>query len=148
MAVWAPFLAGQRVTADDLNTLLVREVMEWTPLANLGAFQTNFTANTTRVPKMRKIMVLGTLIWEFKGTINCTSFTANTIFNAFKFTNSTEWVTSERELQQSGSSSAHYGVRFGFQTTGFVTASVPTSALSAMTNFWIDGRVVDPMLAA
>ena len=147
MAVYAPFTAGQALTADALNTFLIAETMEWTPLASLGAFSSGFSANATRVPMMRKIMRLGTEVWQFKGTINVTgTLTANTQFTAFTFTSSSNFVVSERERMNAATGASRYPVLLGWMATGIMTVSVPTAAGSGTTGFWIDTEIEDPML--
>jgi hypothetical protein len=145
--VYAPFSAGQILTASDLNTLLMQETMAWTPLASLGSFGANFSANATRVPMMRKVMFLGTEVWHFKGSVNASAFAANSTLTVFTFTSTTNWVLSEREIQNSGTGNGSYSVRLGLQSAGTMTASVPTAASSGTNGFWIDGEVVDPLLA-
>lgn len=58
-------------------------ISDWASLASVGTFVTanGFSAGTP-TPMVRKIMYLGTEVWEMKGRINCTtSATGSTIFS-------------------------------------------------------------------
>ena|SRR5689334_13742576 len=136
--VYTPFLAGQRVTAGGLSTLIVGETMAWTNLTALGTFQSGFAASTTPAPRMRKLMVAGTERWEFEGRINVTgTLTANTDTDAFHF-NTGFRVGSERGYEVLGSSSNFYGLRLTFQSSGQLHVGLPTAGGSGTGSFLLD----------
>lgn len=138
--VSAPWLAGQRITADQLNGI----IMDWTALSDVGTFQTGFSAGDP-TPRMQKLYEHGTEIWQFEGRIACTSFAAATTNVAFTF--DTGFIVSgERGFQVYGSATAYYGVRVGFVSSGNMTAGVPTSAGSGTSGFNLDDiRITNPL---
>jgi hypothetical protein len=148
VAVYTPFAAGQKPTAADLGTLIVTELMPWTSLASLGSFASGFSANGTRVPEMRKIRIVGTEIWQFKGSFTVTTGTiaVETDVTAFTLTGSSNSVASEHQEMRAGTGH-RYAVRVGWMTNGRITASVPTAAGTGTTGFWIDADIIDPLLA-
>jgi len=143
--VYAPFSAGQRVTATDLNTLIIQETMEWTNLANIGTFASGFTADA-RTPRMRKVVKLGTEQWEFEGRINITSLAAATSKTAFTF-NTGYIVGSERGFQQYASNTAFYGMRVSFTMGGLLSIGVPTGGGSSASGVMLDGIIITDPLA-
>jgi hypothetical protein len=141
------FLAGETVTALKLNTRIVEEVMEWTDLADLGSFATNFSANVAMPPRMRKLRELGSEVWVLEGriTVSGGALTANTTHTMFTF-DVGHRVSVEREFATGGSASDHFPVRTGFMTSGTLTGSVPTEAGSGTTLVWLDGiRITTPV---
>jgi hypothetical protein len=145
--VYAPFLAGMKITASRLNSLLIEETMAWTDLDDIGNFATNFSAAASKPPRMRKLMVMGTEVWEFEGriTVSGSALPANTTTTMFTF-DSGYRVTVEHEFATGGSSSDHFPVRLGFMASGTLTASVPTEAAGGTTTVWIDGaRITNPV---
>ncbi|MGW1762751.1 hypothetical protein ACWCQL_01440 [Streptomyces sp. NPDC002073] len=137
---YLPFLAGERITADKINSRIVEEIMEWTPLASLGSFATNFSAGSM-TPRMRKLRVMGTEVWEFEGRISASAFAAATTNTLFTF-NVGHRVAVERGFSAFASNSGHYPVRLGFQATGAITASVPTAAGTTTNAIWLDGVAI------
>lgn len=142
---YTPFAAGQRLTAADLNTLLITETMEWTNLASVGAFASGFTAGSP-APRMRKVIKLGVEQWEFEGRINITTLAANTQVTAFTFSVGFR-VAKERGFQQYASTTAFYGMRVGFTSAGLLAIGVPTGAGSGATGVLLDGIVITDPLA-
>lgn len=138
MAVYAPFAAGAPLTADDLNKLIVRELMEWTPLTSLGTFTAPFSASTY-VPRMRKIMKAGTEYWEFEGAIACASWTANTTQNAFTFTDNANKPSHELGAEIYAAGTQFYPVRLGYSTGGVINLGAPTAALTGATSVTLTG---------
>ncbi|MFE6225489.1 hypothetical protein [Streptomyces sp. NPDC057854] len=139
------FLAGETLTAAKLNTRLIEEVMEWTPLANLGTFATGMTPNAAKVPRMRILRILGTEVWEYEGRINTAGGTlVNTTQTLFTF-NSPYRPSVEHGTAAYAASSAHFPVRLGLMTSGALTASVPTGGASP-TTVWLDNvRFTNPL---
>lgn len=145
MAVYAPGLAGQRLTADEYNTDIVAQTMEWTPLSSLGTFSGAFTASGSYPPRMQKLIVAGTEVWEFQGSIAISSWTANSAQSAFTF-NTGYRPGHERGFHIYAASSAFYPVRMGIATNGVVTLGAPTAAGTGLTSVTLDGvRIVDPL---
>lgn len=139
MATATPFLAGQRITADQLNGI----IMDWTPLSQLGTFQSGFTPGDP-VPRMQKAYEHGTEVWQFEGRIAAAGFTAATTVVAFIF--DTGYIVSgERGFQCYGSGTAYYGARVGFVSSGNLTVGVPTAAGSGTSGFNLDDiRITNP----
>ena len=137
---YVPWLAGQTLTADDLDSLLIEETMAWTDLASLGSYATNFSAGTP-APRMHKLMVLGVEVWEFEGRINTTSLAAATNTTVFTF-NTGYRVAHERGFQQFASNSSFYGIRMAFESTGALQVGLPTAAGSSCSGFSLDGIVI------
>jgi hypothetical protein len=146
VAVYTPFLAGQRVTADGLNKLIVQELMPWTALASVGSFASGYTAGTP-APRMRKLLVLGVEVWEFEGRINIASLAAGTPVTAFTFSSGNR-VATERGFQQFASNTGFYGIRVAFAAaTGVMTVGVPSAAGSACSGFLLDEIIITNPLA-
>ncbi|MFE6223336.1 hypothetical protein [Streptomyces sp. NPDC057854] len=135
---YVPFYAGEVVTADKLATRLIEVVMDWTPLASLGAFQSGFTANPAKTPRMRIERVMGSLQWRYEGRINNTGAVnmVNTTATLFTF-NSPYRPGTEHGDEVYGANSAHYPIRLGLLTTGALTGSVPINAANP-TTIWLD----------
>lgn len=134
---YLPWAAGQRLTASDLDSLLVQELMSWTDLSSVGAYASGFSAGTPSA-RMHKISVMGVEIWEFEGRINITTLTANTNTLAFTF-NTGYRVGTERGFQCVGSNSGFYGVRVTFESNGQLMLGVPTAAGSSTSGVLLDG---------
>lgn len=140
MATATPWLAGQRITADQLNGI----IMDWTALSDLGTFQTGFSAGDP-VPRMQKLYEHGTEIWQFEGRIASTGFAAASTQVCFVF-NSGFIVSGERGFQCYGSSTAYYGARVGFVSSGNMTVGVPSAAGSSTSGFNLDDiRITNPL---
>jgi hypothetical protein len=145
------WVVGETVTAALMNqevrdgfTATYQETMAWTPLSSLGSFGTNFSAGT-RVPRMHKFTLGGIAVWEFDGTINASSFAANTDHTMFTLTASHR-VASERQFAVGAAQSLRYPIRLGFTSAGLITASVPSAAGSTTSIIWLDGvRITDPL---
>lgn len=144
--VYIPALAGETLTADLFNTRIVQETMAWTPFSSIGTFATGFSAGTL-TPRMRKLMVAGTEVWEYEGWISVTSgtLTAATTKTAFTF-NTGYRPDFEHEYATGGASSAHFPIRLGFMASGALTASVPTNGGSGTTVIWLSGvQITNPV---
>jgi hypothetical protein len=145
-------VVGETVTAALMNQEIrdgfaatLEETMAPTAISTLGTFGANFSAGT-RVPRMWKYVLGGVTVWELDGTINASSFAANTTHNMFTFTSTSNRVQAERQFSNGGAQSGHYPVRLGFTSAGLITGSVPTAAGSTTSIVWLDGtRIVDPM---
>lgn len=141
---YAPFYAGQELAADDLNTDIVAETMPWTALATVGAYATNFSAGAP-APRMRKLMVAATEVWEFEGRINMT-LAANTLTTAFTF-NTGYRVGSERGFHQWGASLQFYPLFVAFESNGQVRVGVPTAGGAGGSAFTLDGiYITNPLI--
>ena len=116
-------------------------VMDWTALSSLGSYQSGFTASTPP-PRMRKISLLGTEMWEYEGAIAITSLPAATTTLAFTFNSGYRPVTGRGFVTYN---SSHYGTRVTVATDGKLSFSVPTEAGSGVTKVWLDGmRITNP----
>jgi hypothetical protein len=134
---YTPWVAGQRVTAGDIDSKIVQETMAWTALSSVGAYASGFSAGGP-TPRMRKLMVAGIEEWEFEGRINISSLTANTNVIAFTF-NTGFRVTTERGFQLVGSNTGFYGVRCTFESNGQLMVGVPTAAGASTSGVLLDG---------
>ncbi|MFE6379237.1 hypothetical protein [Streptomyces roseolus] len=141
--VYEPFAAGETVTAEKLRTRIIEIVMDWTPLSELGTFQTGFAPNAAMAPAMQIRRVMGTLEWLYQGRvtnsgpINMVNVTAN----VFQFTSTAHRPIVERGDHKYAASSGHYSVRLGLQPSGMLTASVPAAGATPG-SFWLDGFVI------
>lgn len=141
---YTPVLAGQRVTAELLNTAIVEETMAWTDLSAIGAFGGVFSAGIP-VPRMRKIVNAGTVEWHFEGRINASSFAANAGHTAFTF-NTGYRVAAEVGVEVYGAGSSYNPIRLGFMTNGTLIAGVPTAGGSGTSAIWLTGvRITNPL---
>ncbi|MFB7278044.1 hypothetical protein ACFCZV_13130 [Streptomyces hydrogenans] len=131
------FLAGENLTAEKLNSRIVEEVLEWTPLANLGVFASGMTANPAKAPRLRVLKVLGSEVWLLEGRINTAGGTlVNTTQTLFTF--NTPWrPTVEHGTHVYAATSSHYPVRLGLMVSGALTGSVPSAATTPST-VWLD----------
>lgn len=137
---YTPLLAGQMATPGALGDGLVELVMDWTPIDDIGNFGTNFSAGSP-MPRMRKLSVLGTELWEFEGRISASAFAAATTLTAFTFDVGYR-VSAERGFSCYGAGSIHYPIRAGFQTNGTLVVSVPSAAGTTTTGFWLDECII------
>ncbi|MGW8988726.1 hypothetical protein ACWGRF_02125 [Streptomyces zhihengii] len=139
-----PLLAGQLATPDAVATSTVKLLMDWTPIDDIGNFATNFSAAPV-APRMRKLLELGTEVWEFEGRINCAngSVTASTVtMFTFDVGHRVGW---EREFAAGASTSAHYPARLGFMASGTMTISIPSAAGTTTSVIWLDNlRITNP----
>jgi hypothetical protein len=139
VAVYTPFAAGQVLTADQLNTLIVAETMEWTSLASLGAYASGFSAGNP-APRMRKIMMAGTEMWQYEGKINASGLAPATLTTAFTF-NAGFRPGSERGFMTYATSAGFYAMFLAIQPTGLLRVGVPTAsggaASASLDGVWI-----------
>lgn len=142
MAIYVPFTAGQVLTADQLNTLLITETMEWTNLSSLGSFGSGFTAGTP-TPRMRKLMVLGAEEWWFEGRIGGTVSSGTPLTTCFTFSVGNR-VAHERGFMTYATSAGLYAMFTAFTSAGLIQVSVPSAAGGA-TSVSLDGvRITNP----
>ncbi|XUM01219.1 hypothetical protein ACQ86F_31565 [Streptomyces venezuelae ATCC 10712] len=144
--VYAPFAAGEIITAGKLGSRLIEEVMEWTAWTDIGSFAAGFSA-ATLTPMMRKVRILGQERWEYKGRIAVTagSLVANTNTTIFTFNGGTPVYRPafEHGFQKAGGTTLFYGVRFTLQPTGQVQVGVPTAAGNNANGIMLDGLFID-----
>jgi hypothetical protein len=140
--VWTPFLAGQKATALLLNSRIAEELMPWTPLDQLGTFTAN-GSNGTMIPRMHKIRLLGTVIWELEGRINTTGIGVATTTTVFNF-DPAHRVSTERGYTVYAANSDHFGVRLGFLASGALTVSLPSEGTSPGVAWLDDCRITNP----
>ncbi|MEU0369112.1 hypothetical protein ABZ070_02410 [Streptomyces sp. NPDC006283] len=137
-----PFLAGQKATANLLNTRIIELVMDWTDLDAIGSYTANGSASTA-VPQMRIVSDMGTIRWDFKGRINTTGLSAATTTAIFTFDGDYQ-VSQEEGFSAYAAGTSHYPCRLGFMTSGNLTVSVPTG-ISVPTGVWLSGKsIYDP----
>ncbi|MGW1119249.1 hypothetical protein ACWD5B_19410 [Streptomyces tanashiensis] len=143
MAVYVPFLAGEELTSGKLNTRLVQEIMEWTPLTSVGAFTAGFSA-ATLTPMIRKLLFLGAERWEYKGRISVVAGTLVANVNTTCFTFNVGYrPTSEHGWQLAGGATNFYGVRTTIQPSGALQVGVPTAAGNNCNGILLDGLHID-----
>lgn len=117
------------------------ELMGWTALSSLGSYSGGFSASTP-APRMRKISMLGTEVWEYEGAIAITTLNAATTTTMFTFTASHRPASGRGFVTYN---SSHYGTRLTIASSGTLTASVPTEAGSGVNKVWLDGvRITNP----
>lgn len=122
-------------------TVQSAETMAWTALSSLGSYAGGFTASTP-APRMRKLSIHGTEVWEYEGAINVTTLPAATTTLAFTF-NSGHRPANGRGFSTYNSS--HYGTRVTVAADGKLSFSVPTEAGSGVSKVWLDGmRITNP----
>lgn len=145
--VYAPFAAGQRLTAGGLNTLLVQETMAWTPLSSLGSYGSGCSAGTP-APRMHKLVELGTEVWEFEGRIGYTSLTAGVagILTVFTF-NVGSRTASERGFMQYATSGNLYPMFTADKSNGQLQIGIATAGGNSSTSVSLDGiRITNPLV--
>ncbi|MFE2556679.1 hypothetical protein ACFXGT_11675 [Streptomyces sp. NPDC059352] len=141
--MYTPFLAGEIITAGKLNSRLVEEIMEWTPLSDIGTYAGGFSAGTL-TPRMRKIRLLGQERWEYEGRMNVTAGTITANTNTLAFTFNVGYRPSfEHGWQLTGASSAFYSVRATISTAGLLQVGVPTAAGNGVNGIMLDGLFID-----
>jgi len=117
------------------------ETMPWTNLSGLGSYAGGFSASTP-APRMRKLSMLGTEVWEYEGAIAISSLAAATTTTMFTF-NVGHRPASGRGFTTYNSS--HYGSLVTVSSSGTLTVSVPAEAGSGVSKVWLDGmRITDP----
>ncbi|MFF6836035.1 hypothetical protein ACFY84_30020 [Streptomyces sp. NPDC012438] len=146
MSPYVPFLAGEILTAAKLNSRLMEETMEWTPLSSLGTFATGFSA-APYTPSMRKLRVLGRERWEWMGRITVVSGTivANTNTTGFTF-NAPHRPTFEHGWQLTGGSTGLHGIRATISPGGLFQFGLPTGAGNTTNSILLDGLYADAPL--
>ncbi|MFF8839571.1 hypothetical protein [Streptomyces sp. NPDC015130] len=143
MVVYVPFQAGETATAGKLNSRLVEEIMEWTPLTSIGAFAGGFSA-ATLTPMMRKIRFLGQERWEYKGRISVVAGTIVANVNTTAFTFAVGYrPTFEHGWQLAGGTTGFYGVRTTISSGGLLQFGVPTAAGNNTNGVLLDGLHID-----
>jgi hypothetical protein len=116
-------------------------VMDWTALSALGTYAGGFSASTPP-PRMRKLSILGTEVWEYEGAINVTTLPAATTTLAFTFNASYRPSTGRGFITYN---SSHYGTRVTVASDGKLSFSVPTEAGSSINKVWLDNvRITNP----
>lgn len=133
---YLPFLPGMRLTSGGLDTLIIQEVMAWTSLSTLGSFLNSCSAGTP-TPRMRKLTVMGTPVWEFEGRVVMPSTAAGTSVDTYQFT-SAPFVTTERGFMAYGFGST-YSHRVGFTSGGLIRCQTPSGSTGSTTGFMLDG---------
>lgn len=136
-----PLFAGQLATPGALDDSLVKVVMDWTPIDDIGNFSANGSAGSM-TPMMRKVVLLGEDVWLLRGRINTTGITAATTFTLFTF-DLGHRVASERGFSVYAAGSLHHAARLGFNSNGTLTVSVPSAAGNNTTIIWLDGCVIN-----
>ncbi|MFE3657286.1 hypothetical protein [Streptomyces sp. NPDC059165] len=144
---------GMVTWLQDVNTLYVYDgsswvslsptsvLMDWTALSSIGSYAGGFSASTP-APRMRKLSVHGTEVWEYEGAISVSSLPAATTTLAFTF-NSGYRPANGRGFSTYNSS--HYGTRVTVAADGKLNFSVPTEAGSGVSKVWLDGmRITNP----
>lgn len=145
MVAYVPFLAGRELTADLLNTRLIEEIMEWTPLDDVGNFSAGFTA-ASDTPRMRKVRILGVERWEYAGRVNIAALTANTDTLMFTFDVGFRPVT-QHVFPLGGANTLFYTIRGSLPSSGGWTVGVPTAAGNGTSAVFLDGLYIDNPLA-
>ncbi len=141
--MYTPFLAGEILTAGKINSRLVEEIMEWTPIADIGTFSAGFSA-ASYTPRMRKLRFLGAERWEYEGriTVVAATITPNTNVTAFTF-NVGYRPSFEHGWQVTGGATGFYGVRCTISSGGLLQVGVPTAAPNTTTGILLDGLFID-----
>ena len=144
-------LEGMTTWLKDTNLLYVYDgtqwvaqptiLMDWTPLSSLGSFASGFSASTP-APRMRKLNLLGTEVWEYEGRINASSLAPATTTTMFTFS------AGHRPVNGRGFAvynSSHYAARLTITQTGPMSVSVPSEAGSGVSTIYLDGvRITNP----
>ncbi len=116
-------------------------LMDWTALSSIGSYAGGFTASTP-APRMRKLSVHGTEVWEYEGAINVSSLPADTTTLAYTFNSGYRPANGRGFMTYS---SSHYGARVTVAADGKLTFSVPAAAGSGVSKVWLDGmRITNP----
>ncbi|MER8233465.1 hypothetical protein [Streptomyces sp. NPDC094049] len=141
--VYTPFVAGEILTPGKLASRLIEEVMEWTPLSEIGVFSAGFSP-ATLAPRMRKIRVMGQERWEYEGriTVAAGSLPANSNVTAYTF-NTGYRPAFEHGWQLAGGTTLFYGIRTTLQPSGAIQVGVPTAAGANGNGILLDGLHID-----
>lgn len=143
MAAYVPFTAGEFPTADKLNSRIVQELMEWTPISSIGAFSAGFSA-ASHTPMMRKIKMLGAERWEYKGRLTVAAATILPNVNTTGFTFNVGYrPTFEHGWMLCGGSTGFYAIRCTISTGGLLQFGVPTAAPNTTSGILLDGCYID-----
>lgn len=119
-------------------------LMDWTPLTSIGSFASGFSASASPPPRMRKLIELGTEVWEYEGRIAIVSGTLTAATTKTVFTFNAGYRPTNGRLF-AGHNSSHYATRVTFASDGTLSFSVPTEAGNNVTNAWIEGmRITNP----
>lgn len=140
--VYVPFLAGRELTADLLNTRLIEVVMDWTPIDDVGNYNTGFTASGD-TPRMRKLKIMGVERWEFAGRVTISpSLTANV--NTLMFTFDVGYrPSSEKGFPIIGSNTLFYNLRSTISSAGLWQVGIPTAAGNNCSAVYFDSLYID-----
>ena len=136
---YTPFLAGQKITADLLNTRIIQVTMDWTPLTSLGSYQGG-AADGTPVARMRKFLFMGTEVWEFEGRVTIPTLAGGSSLAWFQFS-ATPFISGERGFFCYGFGST-YAHRVGFVSSGQCRVQTPAGSTGSSTGFLLDGCYV------
>lgn len=116
-------------------------LMDWTALSSIGSYAGGFSASTP-APRMRKLSVHGTEVWEYEGAINVSSLPADTTTLAYTFNSGYRPANGRGFMTYS---SSHYAVRTTVAADGKLSFSVPAAAGSGVSKVWLDGmRITTP----
>jgi hypothetical protein len=120
-----------------------RLLMDWTPLASLGSYASGSSA-ASDAPRMRKLVVCGTEVWEFEGTVTVASISGGITVTVFTFSSSTNYVSTVTRGYETYSNGFYPG-RVSFATNGTITVGLPTEAGSGSRNISLWGvRITSP----
>ncbi|MFC8176521.1 hypothetical protein [Streptomyces sp. NPDC057325] len=140
---YTPFLAGEILTAGKLNSRLIEETMEWTPLVAIGTFASGFSA-ASYTPCLRKLKILGRERWELMGRITVTSGTIVANVNTTGFTfNVGHRPTNEHGWEVAGGSTGLNAIRATISPGGLFQFGLPTGAGNVTNSVLLDGMYAD-----
>ncbi|NML55657.1 hypothetical protein HHL19_36440 [Streptomyces sp. R302] len=135
---YTPFYAGEVVTAEALGTRIIEIVMDWTPLVSLGNFQSGFSPNPAKPPRMQIRRTMGTLEFLYEGRINNSGTNmVNTTAVMFVFTVADCIPSVEHGDEVYGANSSHQPIRLGLLANGNLTGSVAAGSANPST-IWLD----------
>ncbi|MGA5084099.1 hypothetical protein [Streptomyces pseudogriseolus] len=122
-----------------------RVLLDWTSLASIGAFQTGFSASTTQPPRLRKILDLGTEVWEFEGNIEAPNAAIHSVLHVFTFA-AGHRVAASRTLDLPGNSINYQRWWGQLSSDGRLLAGLPSDASSSTaTHISLTGlRITNP----
>lgn len=127
---------GGSLIADGNFTVL----MDWTPLTSLGSYTAGFSDGIP-TPRMRKILLLGSEVWEFEGEISISSFTAGTAVTAFTF-NAGHRVADTRGCHVFEKNGGFYGVRLALLSDGVMQLAAAGTPGAVLLD---DVRITNPL---
>lgn len=112
-------------------------ISDWATLSSLGTFQSGYTAGTPS-PRVRKIMYLGTEVWEMKGRINFSAATTGSTIFSFTGGSSSAYAPSIEHnfgIPGGSGSSNTTVIRFYWNASGNMGASTisPAGSFSYIT---------------